>query len=55
MLWSQRVTKKLSCPKVEGNEMTCSIELESYGYTSDEISYALKEGDKSFIYGMFKC
>jgi hypothetical protein len=40
MLWSQRVTKKLSCPKVEGgNEMTCSMELESFGYTADEILY----------------
>jgi hypothetical protein len=53
MIWSHRVTKKLSCPKTAGSEMTCSMDLESYGYSADELFYTLKEGEKPFIYGRF--
>ena len=53
MLWSQRITKKLSCPQTEGSELTCSMELESYGYTAEEIFYALREGEKSFLFGIY--
>lgn len=52
VLWSQRITKKLSCPNSEVNgEMSCSMELESYGYNADEVLYALKEGEESFLFG----
>jgi hypothetical protein len=53
MLWSKLITKKLSCPKKaggekEGEEMTCTMDMESYGYTAEDVSYELKDGDKSF-------
>jgi hypothetical protein len=50
MLWSKLITKKLSCPKSGGEkgEMTCTMDMESYGYTAEDVSYELKDGDKSF-------
>jgi hypothetical protein len=52
MLWSKLITKKLSCPKkAEGEkegEMTCTMDMESFGYTAEDLSYELKDGDKSF-------
>jgi hypothetical protein len=52
MLWSKLITKKLSCPKYgyggEKGEMTCTMDMESYGHTADDYYYELKDGDKSF-------
>ncbi len=52
MLWSKLITKKLSCPKKaggeKGGEMTCTMDMESYGYTAEDVTYELKDGDKSF-------
>ncbi len=57
MLWSKLITKKLSCPKAggeKGEEMTCTMDMESYGYTAEDVSYELKDGDKSFGAGQQK-
>jgi hypothetical protein len=53
MLWSKLITKKLSCPKYGGEkgEMTCTMDMESYGHTADDYYYELKDGDKSFAAG----
>lgn len=47
VLYSKKITKKLSCVPVE--DTTCQLDFESYGFTAADISYQIKDGaDQSF-------
>ena len=52
MLWSQRVTRRLSCPdNHEDGHARCFMDLESFIHKDDELTYVLKDGVDSFTAG----
>ncbi|CAH1264589.1 GABRB3 [Branchiostoma lanceolatum] len=51
ILYGMRITAKIACPmdlrKYPLDEQNCTMELESYGYTTNEVTYDWKNGSAS--------